>query len=151
MVSRGTPVIGYAALTLGAIAVVAVVMRLNQGEVGFCREAFQNLVNGNQAAQRQIDWERLTAVGADVGKAYTQLSNDQARAQYRKAFVNNFAIGFQRAEGSLGSFRNWRVHGRDGERVVVAADYEAKHKTLLLSIPASGQRKLEAIQWQNAD
>lgn len=138
----------YGVVVLAALAVVAVVMRLSQGEAGFCREVFRNLVNDRQAAQRQIDWEHLQAVGVDVGKTYTELPNDQARAQYRKAFVDNFAMGFRQAEGTLDSFRNWRVHARDGERVVVAVDYEAKHKTLLLSIPASGRRKLEAIQWQ---
>ena len=142
------PLVGYAALILGAIAVVMVIARLSQGEAGFCREVFRNLVDDRQSAQGQIDWEHLTAVGVDVGKTYTGLPNDQARAQYRKAFVDNFAMGFRRAEGNLSAFRNWRIQARDGDRIVVAADYETKHKTLLFSIPASGQRKVEAIQWQ---
>lgn len=145
---RQTLAIRYAALTLAAVAVAAVVMRLTQNEVGFCRAVFRNLVNDRQAAQRQIDWERLKAVGVDVGKTYTELPDDQARAQYRKAFIDNFAMGFRQSEGTLEAFRNWRVQARDGERVVVATDYEAKRKTLLLSVPASGQRKLQELQWQ---
>ena len=146
-----TSVVRYGALILAAVGVVAVAMRLMQGEAGFCREVFRNLVNDRQSVQGQIDWEHLTAVGVDVGKMYAQLPNDQARAQYRKAFVDNFAMGFRRAEGSLDAFRNWRVQERGGERIVVAVDYAAKHKTLLFTIPASGQRKVEAIQWLNAD
>ena len=140
--------VGYAAVMLGAVAVVAVVMRLTQGEVGFCRETLGNLVNDRQSAQRQIDWEHLQAVGLDVGKTYTQLPDEPARAQYRKAFVDNFAMGFRRVEGNLAAFRNWRVQTRDGSRIVVAAEYEAKHKTLLFSLPAVGDKKIEAIQWQ---
>ena len=142
-----TSIVNYVALILGAIAVVMVIARLMQGEAGFCRDVFRNLVNGSQSAQRQIDWEHLTAIGVDVGKTYTGLPDDQARAQYRKAFVDNFAIVFRRLEGNLDSFRNWRIHERDGDRVVVAVDYEAKHKTLLFTVPASGQRKVETIQW----
>ena len=139
--------IRYGTLILTAIAVVAAVMRLTQGEAGFCREVLRNLVNDRQSAQRQIDWEHLQAVGVDVGKTYTGLPDDQARAQYRKAFIDNFAMGFRRVEGNLSAFRNWRVQTRDGNRIVVAADYEAKHKTLLFSLPAVGGKKIEAIQW----
>lgn len=148
METKRTPLIGYAVWLMVAAIVLLFVLRLSQGEVAFCRNVFRNLVNGSQSAQRHIDWEHLKAVGVDVGKTYTELPNDQARAQYRKAFVSNFAMGFRRTEGNLGAFRRWRVQGRDGDRIVVAADYETKQTTLLLSIPASGKKQLEAIQWQ---
>lgn len=143
-----TPVVGLLVLVLLAAAAAMGVMRMSKTDVEFCRKVLNGLVEGRPSVQRWIDWEHLKALEVDVGATYTHLASDAERAQYRRAFVESFSKGFRQANGVLNAFRHWRVHERGDGRIVIAVEYEAKQKTLLLSLPASGKKKLEAIQWQ---
>ena len=148
MEKPGTPVIGSIALAILAAVVLVVIARIVQSDVAFCREVFRGLVEGKPSVQRRIDWEHLSALNVNVGATYTRLPNDQERADYRRTFIEHFSKGFRQVGGTTAGFRHWRVLARKDQKVVVAADYEAKQKTLLMSVPASGTRKLETIQWQ---
>lgn len=145
---RSVPMIGYTVLGLVAIAGLVFVARASQGEVGFCREVLKGLAEGKPSVKGRIAWERLLALDVDVGATYQALPNEEERAKYRQAFVVSFSLGFRQQGGSVKAFQRWRVHERRGTHVVVAADYPAKQKTLLMGIPASGPKKLETIQWQ---
>lgn len=142
------PVMGTIVLLLLAAAAAVFIMRISQSEVGFCREVLKGLAEGKPSVKGRIAWERLRALDVDVGATYQALPNEVERSKYRQAFVLSFSQGFRRQGGSVKAFQRWRVHERRGTQVVVAADYPAKQKTLLMGIPASGPRKLETIQWQ---
>lgn len=144
-----TPVIGSIALVLIAAAAVLLVMRRGAGDVAFCRTVLTGLVNGKPSVVAQrLDWEHLNALGLDVGATYTSLPNDAERKQYRQAFVRSVSSEFKRVGGTAKGFSRWRLHGREPGRVVVAADFPAKGKTLLMTLPASGTKKVQALQWQ---
>jgi len=137
----------YTLVTLVGIASLVLLMRMSRGEVAVGREIFQGLVTGKPSVQKRIDWAHLSAVGVEVGATYTQLPNEQAKAKYRRFFVEYFSKGFRKAGGSPKAFVRWRIQERTPAWVVVAADYPAKQKTLLLTMATSG-RKLQGIQWQ---
>ncbi len=146
MATREAPVAGSIILVILAIACAIVVTRWSSHEVGFCRSTFTTLASGQTSAHRLIDWSHLQALDINVGATYRGLPNDAARRDYERAFIRNFAIQFQQAGGTPAGLTNWRLQARTPARVTVAAD--TKQKTLLLSIPASGTKKLVAIQWQ---
>ena len=149
MERTATPLVGSAVLlmVIGGIGVLA--MRSGGNDVEFCRRTFRGLAEGRPGVHRRIEWERLKALGVDVGATYAKLPNEQERMQYRKAFIERFSEGFRRTGGKPEAFVGWRAQGRtDDGRVVVAADYEGKSKTLLLHLSGGWNKKLEAIQWQ---
>ena len=149
MNARQTPVIGSAALLMAIGAIAVFVMRGSGNDVEVCRRVFQGLAEGRPGVHRRIDWERLKALDVDVGAAYAALPNDQERAGYRRAFIERFSAGFRGTGGSSDAFVRWRAQGRaDDGRVVVAADYAAKQKTLLLRLSGGWNKKLVGIQWQ---
>lgn len=143
-----TPVIGSIVLLLIAGVVAIAIMRRGAGDVEFCRAVLTGLVNGKPSVAQRLDWEHLNALGLDVGATYTSLPSDDERKQYRQAFVRSVSSEFKRVGGIAGSFRNWRVYAREPVRIVIAADYTAKQKTLLMTLPTSGAKKVQALQWQ---
>jgi hypothetical protein len=143
-----TPMTGYAVLMVSAAALVAFVLQAGKRDVAFCQALFEDLASGKPSAQKRIDWEHLQALDVNVGATYASLPNEQERAKYRQAFVDSFSKGFRGAQGRVGAFTRWRIHERADDQVVVAADYAGKDKTLLLAVPASGNKRLEGIQWQ---
>jgi len=143
-----TPVVGSIILATVLMAGAAMVMQRHHGHVTFCQGLLRGLIHGQQSVSSQIDWAHLKALGFDVGAHYTALPNDQERTKYRQAFVVGFANGFSQVGGRPTIFSRWRVLSHEDGRIVVAAHYEAKHKTLLMTLPASGKPQLEALQWQ---
>ena len=144
-----TPVIGSAALLMAIGAIAVVIMRGSGNDVELCRRVFQGLAEGRQGVHRRIDWQRLKALDVDVGAAYAALPNDQERVRYRRAFIEQFCAGFRGTGGHSDAFVRWRAQGRaDDGRVVVAADYATKQKTLLLQLEGGWNKKLVGIQWQ---
>lgn len=142
------PVIGSVMLAALAATAVIYVVRMDRGELAHYRAVFAGLVGGRASVQRDIAWERLEAMGVHVGETYTHLPDDRQRAQYRQAFIRSVAAAFRQQGGAARSFTRWRIAERTAERVVVAADYPAKEKVLLLEFAASGPKQLKAIRWQ---
>lgn len=140
--------VSYGALILGAIAVVAVAMRLTQGETDWCRSVFMQLARGDQRVSRLIDWPHFQAVGVDVGATHNRMQGAKAKRQYEQMFIEGFAKGFAQAHGGPKDFQDWRVQAREPDAVVVAVDHRQSGRSLLLRVGTSGGRKLEAIQWK---
>ena len=146
--TRGAPWMGSITLLLVGATAVAVALSARRSEVAVCRETLRGLIDGSQTVGRSINWEQLQAMGVDVGATYRRLANEREQAAYRRAFIAQCAQGFRRARGSADSFRRWRLLTREPGRIIVAADYEAKHKTILVALSDSGTKKVESIQWQ---
>ena len=117
-------------------------------EVDFSRWVFTGLVNGSQYIQDEVDWEQLNALGTNVGATYRQLPNAEEQAGFRQSFIARIAQGFRKEKGRAEDFINWRLQERGDGMVVVAADYPAKRKTLLLHVSTIGSKRLTGIQWQ---
>ena len=143
-----TPVIGSIMLLILAVLAWLLIGRVWKSDVAFCREVFEGLVNGNPSVASHIDWAHLQATGVNVGATYASLPASQDQWRYERTFIQKFAEGFRQAGGQLAAFRHWRVHAREDDRVVIAADDETKQKTLLLTVSATRPKKLEAMQWQ---
>lgn len=139
---------GSATLVLAAIGAAVFVMRARASDADLAQRILTGLANGQASIERRINWEHLQALGVNVGATYTRLPSDQERARYRDTFIRGFAEGFQRSGARPESFVNWRVQEREEGYSVVAADYAAKRRTLLLRLAKSGGRRLEGIQWQ---
>ena len=136
---------------LATAAVAVFVLRASRSDVDLCRAVLAGLTQGRSSVAGQIAWERLRALDLDVGATYVKLPNAKEQGEYRQAFIENFAAGFQRTGASLPQFTGWRVQERSKGTIIVAADYAARQKTLLLTLPANASwwgKKIEAIQWQ---
>ncbi len=143
-------IVGYVVAVITILAAVALWMRWSNQEVEFCHRVLGDLVHGRQAAQRSIDWEHLKAMGVDVGAAYALLPDDKARAKYRETFIKGFAEGFRRINGQMSAFAHWRIYKRETDSTIVATDDTRHKKTLLFTIPATGAKQIEGIQWERA-
>ncbi len=145
---------GYSSVTILAVAALLVLALISlmwprpKSDVAVCQEIFRGLATGKADVEEWVDWANLKALEIDVGDTYSKLPDDTQRQQYRQAFIENFAQGFRFMGGTLQAFGHWRLHERAGDHVVVAVDYPAKHKTLLLSLATTGKRRLIGLQWQ---
>ena len=138
---------------LAAVAVAAIALLLVQfsrRSTSAARAIFAGLAGGRGSVERSIDWEHLNALHVEVGATYSKLPNGQERAGYRKAFIDNFASAFRAKGGAVDAFRGWRVYGRDGEQVIVAADDPSRRQMLLLGLSGGWTKRLRSIQWKPA-
>ena len=140
--------IGLLTLAIVAAALAMGVHRFQNGDVAFCRRAFTDLAKGRQSVQRRIDWEHFRALDTNIGVAYAALPNDRERADYRDAFVSQFAQGFQSSGSRAQTLSRWKVQERADGHTVVAGSDETGNLTLLFQIPQAGRKRLEAIQWK---
>jgi hypothetical protein len=140
--------IEYTIIGIIAVALLIFAWEFSQYDVRFCRSALDGLVKGAIKVERLIDWEKLEALGIDVGANYRRFTNPQDKETYRRLFIRNFAVGFQKGEGDFKKFTNWRVLLRKGAKVVVAADYLLYNKTVLFTLFKSSKTKLIAIEWK---
>ncbi len=141
----------YAAAVLVVVGGLLVFLQSVSAEIRVCRSALEGLSRGQAWAQGRVDWNRLSAMGMNVGATYASLPNDRERARYRQAFITQFSKGFKGTGASARDFINWRVVERETDRIVVAADYPGKGKTLLMTITARGKQRVESIQWATAE
>lgn len=141
-------VMGSATLILVAIGLVVFVMRARSSDAQWAQRILTGLANGRTSIERHIDWEHLKTLDVEVGATYAKLPSDQDRRRYRQAFIQNFAKGFAQSGARPEAFVNWRIQERGDGDTLVAADYPAKRKTLLVRIARDGGRRLEALQWQ---
>ena len=142
----------YLGLVLGLVVLAILVLRNPQQDaVRWTRQTFELLVSGRSSAQARIAWERLSAVGVDVGATYAKLPNAREQAGYRQAFLRELASGFRRSGARAESFVNWRIMEQSDEAIVVAADFPAKQKTLLMTLTVGKPRQVTGIGWKNAE
>ena len=139
---RGAFSYEYVALIIMIAAGAMGVYLFSDHDVRLCRQVLAQLVNGNLAVGRAIDWAHLQALDVDVGAAYAALPNRPEQLNYERAFIRNFAEGFRKSGGRLGAFTHWRAEP-DG---TVSADYSAKQKTLVFRL--SGRRQVDGITWK---
>lgn len=148
MEERQVPMIGSVILVLVAVLGWVVWAQRGKSDVDFCRDVFARLMQGKPAVASKIDWEHLKALGVDVGRAYTRLPDTTQKANYRKAFIAGAALGFRQAKAMPAAFTNWRVMGSQNGHVMVAADYPAKQKTLVMARATTGKKLVDSIQWK---
>ena len=147
--SERVPIVGSVVLLGGIVAVaVFLLMFRASGDVGHGRDVFEGLAGGRASVSGAIDWTRLQALDINIGATYTQLKDDAERARYRTAFLTSFSQAFARIGGTASAFRGWRLASHKPGRLIIAADYPAKHKTILLGFADSGEKPLVSIQWQ---
>ena len=125
-------------------------LNIKNQDINFSRRVFAGLIKGRHSVQKLIDWENLQAVGVDVGQTYSALPNGKERADYQRAFVERFSLGFRQVGGDFKSFTNWRLYDNAPEVAIVAADYK-DNKTILFTLSKYERKKLTAIQWEDAD
>ena len=148
--SEHSVLIGSVVVVLIAAAGVTAILRFSQRDVDFCHAVLADLAAGRPWINRHLDWERLTVMGVNVGDTYSHLSNTKEKADYQRAFIQQFARGFEQAGGDIHAFINWRLAAGNGsEDRVVIADYPAKQKTILFRLSESGKRRVTAIEWQS--
>jgi hypothetical protein len=136
--------LALAELILGAVVYA---MRIWGREVTLCRHVLTGLAQGTKGVERAVDWHHLTALGADVGATYTRLPSAQEQRQFRRAFIQEFAKGFQQHQGTTAAFVNWRVLGRERGVTTVAVDYPAKRQTLVFRVSGWLRPQLQTIAW----
>lgn len=113
---------GAAAKGEGANAPAAA-SKPSKTDVVFAREAVEALLGGDTNAAAAFDWENLKVPGAaDAGAAYSELPDDENRAEFQKGFIEKFSESFKQSGATTSDLKNWREAGREGERTVVAAD-----------------------------
>ena len=145
---KNIPVLEYTILAAVIILPLLFVFQIKGRDIRLARYVFNGLVNGSLGVEKHIDWERLRGLDMDVGAAYGKFSTEIERAGYRKSFIRYFSKGFKEAGAGLKSFVNWRIYSKDSVKTVVAADYPGRKKTLLLTFPSAGRKKLYSMQWK---
>ncbi len=146
---KNQPVLEYIILFLLIIASSVFFIHLKNQEANLCRSIFSGLASARYGVEKYIDWEGLRALGVDVSAVYKNLPDEEAKSNYKKAFIRNFSDGFKRSGSRLGFFAHWRIYAKDNEKTVIACDYSRYNKTLLLTLSKSGKRKLVSIDWED--
>jgi hypothetical protein len=141
-------ILEYALLILVIALVLVFALEFRQREAGFCRLILNGLVNGSVETEEFIDWEKLVAIGVDVGKAYRNIADPVTKLGYRREFIRSFAVGFKSVKGDVKKFTNWRVLERKRTKVVVAADYLLYNKTILFTLSKLRKTKLIGLEWK---
>ena len=146
--NKEVPVLEYTILAAIIIACLLFVYQAKTRDINLARSVLNGLAGGRYEVEKRIDWDNLKGLDVNAGAAYSKFPNEIEKVGYKRAFIQNFAIGFKRANGNLQSFTNWRVYSKDNSQIIVAADYQGHNKTLLFAIPATGKKKVNSIQWK---
>jgi len=145
---KDVPILEYTVLAAVVIASLLFIFQLKTREINFSRSVFSGLVNGRLGIEKHIDWESLQGVGVNAGATYSKFTKETERSGYKRAFIQNFSIGFRRSGGDLKSFVNWRIYSKENAQTIVATDYRGRNKTLLLTFTGAGKKKLTSLQWK---
>ena len=152
MIMEGTRkeqlLLGYVVLGLVLLTGVVFITRILNSDLYFAKKVFTGLVRGAPSAARMIDWPSFQALDLNVGESYAALPSIKDKSAYEKVFIKNFSTGFEKTGARFDSFIRWRVYGRDTGRVIIAADYPAKGKTLLFYINKIDRTKLVKLSWE---
>mgnify|MGYP001580186415 FL=1 len=129
------------------LAVIAILFlfKAKHNELDTARAALTGLIQSNSSVQGLLNWEKLKAVGVDVGAVYRGFKTDKDRDNYKKYFIRGFSAGFKEVKGNYQEFGSWRVYEKTVQKTVVAADYRGK--ILLFTLPKN-EKKIIEIQWK---
>jgi hypothetical protein len=94
----------------------------SKADMSFAKNTFESLARGDSAVIDKIDWATLTAMGQNIGAAYSQLPSETEKRNLETTFVTQFATSFRESGGSPDKFENWRVSHHDDLKTEVAAD-----------------------------
>lgn len=145
---KNIPVLEYAFLATIVLVCIFFLFQSRTEDVNLARSIFRDLVGGRYGVAKYIDWENLKGLSVNVGATYAKYPTEKERVGYKKAFVHNFSQGFRWARGDFKSFVNWRIYSKDGAQTIVAADYQGRGKTLLVTLSGAGRKKLTSLQWK---
>lgn len=124
---------------------IVFLFKARYNELDVARAALGGLVQSNQSVAGLLKWEKLKAVGADIGATYLSYKTDKEKNDYKKYFIRGFAAGFKEVKGNYKQFTNWRIHEKSAQKTVVAVDY--RDKILLFTLPKN-EKKITDIQWK---
>ena len=119
--------------------------KVKHNELDVARAALAGLIQANSSVASLLNWEKLKAVGVDVGAEYSAFKIDKDKVNYKKYFIRGFSAGFKEVKGEYKEFTNWRFYEKTAQKTVVAADYRGK--ILLFSLPKN-EKKITDIQWK---
>lgn len=117
-------------------------------DVWFARSVMTRLTQGVYSVRKEIDWPSLKMLERDIGTEYNQLTTDETRGAYERAFVKGFELSFKEQGGSLKFFGGWRFYKHmDPDTGIVLAGSKDKNIALLFFIKhANGKRKIVEIK-----
>lgn len=119
-------------------------------DIAFAKKALESLAGGDTAAEDLIDWETFWAGNVNVGRLYRAQVTEQAKADFRRSFIADFARGFRATGAIVVAASNWRIQSHDSGQSVIAAD--GANGTLHLTIAnRDGRQKLTSIQFSRYD
>jgi len=119
--------------------------KVRHNELDVARAVLGGLIQSNQSVAGLLKWDKLKAVGADVGSTYLAYKTAKERNDYKKYFIRGFSAGFKEVKGNYKEFTNWRVYEKTAQKTVVAVDY--RDKILLFTLPKN-EKKITDIQWK---
>lgn len=119
-----------------------------KNDADFAKEAFQLLADGDEAVADMLDWEHLSLINIDAGALYSKISDEKAREEFRKSFIESYSSSFKRSGGSPAVLSNWHEQSRNGSETVVAAD-GPNGKVLLMTVAhIDGEQKISKLELQ---
>ena len=114
-------------------------------ETDFARDAIVLLTKGDLAVDDMIDWETFKVFDTDVGSKYWYMPGEDAKASFRKSFIESFASSFRNSGQSMEVLRNWKIESKDGTKTTVTADHP-NGKTLVFTVLLKdGWQKLSSM------
>ena len=119
--------------------------KIRHNQLDTARAALSGLIQSNQSIAGLLKWEKLKAVGADIGTTYLSYKTDKERNDYKKYFIRGFSAGFKEVKGNYKEFANWRIYEETLQKTVVAVDYRDK---ILLCTLHKNEKKITDIQWK---
>jgi len=144
---KETPVLEYIILGIVIAVFLLFMFQMTRGNINLARSVFNGLVNGKYEVAKNIDWEELRGLSIDAGSTYSKFKTDEEKTGYKKAFILGFSKGFKQIKGDAQSFVNWRILSKEGNQVIIAADYKVYGKTLLMTF-SGAKKKLTSLQWE---
>ena len=69
--------------------------KVKHNELDVARAALAGLIQANSSVASLLNWEKLKAVGVDVGAEYSAFKIDKDKVNYKKYFIRGFSAGFK--------------------------------------------------------
>lgn len=114
-------------------------------DVVFAREVVEDLLGGDQSVAEALDWENLKVLGADAGRAYQELPNEESREEVREGFIEEFSESFKASGANVGELKNWREQGKEGDSTVVAVDTATGQTMHVLVVRRNGRQLVSEL------